>query len=81
MKPKTRKMPHQEYDALERLLHKAGYIYESSAYGGSDFSMLTGDMLPTQSMQEARWILVQSDGEPLILQVDGANDAIILIRD
>lgn len=78
MKPKTRKMFELEYDALVERVIAAGWIVTPSLHQ-SGFTMITSDFLVTQSMAEARWIYCETPIDILLFQVDGINDAILLI--
>lgn len=81
MKPKTRKIPEREYDALTEMIYKKAQPVIPSPVAGTSVFMLDSDFLTTQSMAEIRWIMTDSPYDTRLFQIDGAGDAILLIRD
>lgn len=78
MKLKTRRIPRMELDGLFTMLVGIDPLVDGGP-GGTDFSMITGDLELTQNMAEARWIFINTPGDDLIFQVDSVGDAILLL--
>lgn len=78
MKPKTRKIPRDEYMALVEQVSYCGWI-TPPRYFDTGFTMVTGDFLVTQNMMEARWIYVAGHYDKRLFQVDAIDDAILLL--
>ena len=79
MKPKTRTIPNEELEALIEKLFEVKPVYDIDDREGFGFRMVSGDFEPTQNMAEARWVMIDSLDYTLVFQVDGVNDAILLI--
>jgi hypothetical protein len=75
-------MNKSEYYALAHNLSRASNILLSNK-PQLVFSMLTGDLEQTQNANDARWFYVLTHGSDLFLeqiyQIDGVNDAILLL--
>lgn len=78
-KPKTRTVPEEEYEALLYKVLDAGLVV-SAIPACTRFTMVDSDFQVTQNMAEARFIAWDSYMDCGLLQVDGAGDAIVLLR-
>ena len=80
MKTKTRKMSWEERDALQSMIRAVPPVIRGSGPATSVW-MVTGDLEPTQCVDEARWIMTDSQMDCHIVQIDAAGDAIVIVEE
>ena len=80
MKPKTRKMDGEEYDALADRIYRSQPVTKESSYLGLSVWMLDDEFQHTQCMTAIRWMYAENNYGIQMFQVDNAGDAILLIK-
>lgn len=80
MRPQKRQMPFPE---LMALFHKLAEVpaLNLPTQPSTSLIMADADFNPTQNMEEVRFIVSVSACDFIVLQVDGANNAILLEPD
>lgn len=78
MRYKTRKVPEAEYDALLQKVLAAHPKSENGGYAGIQIVGVDSDFLPTQRMDEVRFLACENYYGYSLIQVDGVGDMITL---
>lgn len=82
-KPKTRKMPEDEYRALVARIYRTvqPLTGDTTASTEDNVWMLDGDWMPTQRTDEVRFIMTDNPYDMRLFIVDNAGDAILIEED
>jgi len=80
-KPKTRKMPEDEYRALVARIYRTVQPLTEGWAASTHVWMLDGDWMPTQRTDEVRFIMTDNPYDTRLFIVDNAGDAILIEED
>jgi len=77
-KPKTRKMPEDEYRALVARIYHTVQPLTGDPAASTRVWMLDGDWMPTQRTDEVRFIMTDNPYDRWLFIVDNAGDAVLI---
>ena len=77
-KPKTRKMPEDEYRALVARIYHTVQPLTGDPAASTRVWMLDGDWMPTQRTDEVRFIMTDNPYDMRLFIVDNAGDAVLI---
>jgi len=77
-KPKTRKMPKDEYRALVARIYRTVQPLTGDTTASTRVWMLDGDWMPTQRTDEVRFIMTDNPYDMWLFIVDNAGDAVLI---
>lgn len=80
VKAKFRVISRDSFYHLYTMLEATPPILDRTTPAGTRVWMLDDDMLPTQAVASLRWLLIDTQEDAVLFQVDNAGDAIQIFR-